>query len=31
MRNAEVDARVSPVEWWGFVAGVLADEGVTVR
>lgn len=23
--------RVSPVEWWGFGAGVLADEGVAVR
>ena len=22
---------VSPVEWWGFGAGVLADEGVAVR
>ena len=23
--------RVSPVEWWGFGAGILADEGVAVR
>ncbi|WP_256821596.1 hypothetical protein [Dietzia sp. Die43] len=30
-RPPSARGRVSPVVWWGFGAGVLADEGVAVR